>query len=184
MNNVVMLTRIRLARNLNKYPFPCKLNSAGKTKVAEEMSIKIMDAFVEMRKYISTNLLEQKYINKLVLDDHEKIILLQESFNKFEEKEKRNSLFFEGQIYDAYSLLLDILNKSNEEIIIIGEAKQEIIIIDNYAGKELLDSLKEINKNIIIVSKNINNEIIKKYSKQYSNVRFIKNNSFHDRCAP
>lgn len=37
MNNVVMLTRIRLARNLNKYPFPCKLNSAGKTKVAEEI---------------------------------------------------------------------------------------------------------------------------------------------------
>lgn len=40
-----------------------------RTKVAEEISIKIMDAFVEMRKYINNNVLEQKYINKLVLED-------------------------------------------------------------------------------------------------------------------
>jgi len=142
-----------------------------KSDTAVEMSLKIVNTFIAMRKYIGNNLIEQTYINKLVLDDHTRLDILEESYNKFEEKEKRNSLFFEGQIYDAYSLLLDILNKSNEEI----------IIIDNYAGKELLDSLKEINKNIIIVSKNINNEIIKKYSKQYLNVRFIKNNSFHDR---
>ena len=38
-----------------------------KTSVAEEMSIKIMDAFVAMRKFISSNLIEQKYINNLVL---------------------------------------------------------------------------------------------------------------------
>ena len=37
-----------------------------RTKVATEVSIQIMDAFVAMRKYISTNLLEQKYINNLV----------------------------------------------------------------------------------------------------------------------
>lgn len=39
-----------------------------RTKVAEEVSIRIMDAFVTMRKYISSNLLEQKYINNLVLE--------------------------------------------------------------------------------------------------------------------
>ena len=39
-----------------------------RTPVAEEVSIKIMDAFVAMRKYISTNLLEQKYINNLVIE--------------------------------------------------------------------------------------------------------------------
>ena len=142
-----------------------------RTSIAEEMSIKIMDAFVEMRKYIGNNLIEQKYINKLVLENHERINLLQESFNKLEEKTKYNNLFFEGQIYDAYSLLLDILNKSNKEI----------IIIDNYAGKELLDILKELNKNITIISKNINEELIKKYNSQYTNIKFINNNSFHDR---
>lgn len=37
MNNIVMLTRIRLARNLEKYPFPCRLNLAGKNQVAEDV---------------------------------------------------------------------------------------------------------------------------------------------------
>ena len=142
-----------------------------RTKVAEEVSIRIMDAFVEMRKYINTNLIEQTYINKLVIKDHERINVLEETFSKLEEKTKCNSIFFEGQIYDAYSLLIDILNTSNNEI----------IIIDNYAGKELLDILKNIDKNIIIISKNISNELKKKYLSQYKNIIFIHNECFHDR---
>ena len=142
-----------------------------RTKVAEEVSIRIMDAFVEMRKYINNYLIEQTYINKLVIKDHERINLLEESFSKLEEKTKRNSIFFEGQIYDAYSLLIDILNTS----------RNEIIIIDNYAGKELLDILKDINKNITIISKNISDELEKKYLSQYQNINFIHSDSFHDR---
>jgi len=142
-----------------------------KTQIATQVTIRIMDAFVAMRKYINNNFIEQTYINKLVVKDHERINLLEESFNKLEEKTKRNSIFFKGQIYDAYSLLIDILNKSNKEI----------IIIDNYAGKELLDILKDINKNIIIISKNISDELEKKYVSQYHNVSFIRDDSFHDR---
>lgn len=142
-----------------------------RTKVAEEVSIRIMDAFVEMRKYINNNLIEQTYINKLVIKDHERINLLEETFSKLEEKTKRNSIFFEGQIYDAYSLLIDILNTS----------RNEIIIIDNYAGKELLDILKDINKNITIISKNISDELEKKYLSQYQNIKFMHSDSFHDR---
>ena len=47
-----------------------------------------MDAFVKMRKIISLNLIEQKYINELVIKDNERINLLEESFSKLEEKEK------------------------------------------------------------------------------------------------
>ena len=65
-----------------------------RTPVAEEVSIRIMDAFVEMRKYINNNLIEQTYINKLVINDHERINLLEETFNKLEEKTKINFLFF------------------------------------------------------------------------------------------
>ena len=142
-----------------------------KTSIADNVSMKIIDAFVYMRKYISNNLIEQKYINKMVFDHDNEIKLLQESFLKLEEKEKVNSIFYEGQIYDAYSLLIDILST----------AKKEIMIIDNYAGKELLDILKEININIKIVSSNIDNMLKKKYESQYSNVSFINNNTFHDR---
>lgn len=52
-----------------------------RTEIAEEISIKIMDAFIAMRKYISTNLIEQKYINSQVLKNTEDIKVLQESFN-------------------------------------------------------------------------------------------------------
>ena len=74
-----------------------------KSKAAIEVSINIMDAFVTLRHYISDNLIEQKYINKPVLKNTEDIKLLQKSFNKFEEKRKINEIYFNGQIYDAYS---------------------------------------------------------------------------------
>ncbi len=136
-----------------------------RTDVAEEVSIKIMDAFVAMKKYISTDLLEQRYINKLVLEDHEKIKLLEESFNKMEEK--NTHLFFKGQIYDAYSLLTDILNKS----------KKEIIIID----KNLLDILSKTDKKVTIITNKYNNEDYNKYKMQYKNIKLQTSNEFHDR---
>ena len=78
---------------------------------------------------------------------------------------------YEVQIYDADSLLIDILSMANKEV----------IIIDNYAGKELLDILKVINVKIIIVSKNIDEALKNKSVKQYNNVKFINSDIFHDR---
>jgi len=144
-----------------------------KSKVATEVSIRIMDTFVKMRHYINYNksflphrflLLEEK------VDKNTKRI--DEIFDKFSPKDiVKDYLFYEGELYDAYSVLLDIFNSS----------KEEIIIIDNYAGKELLDILKKVNRKIIIISKNIDDILKKKYEKQYNNVTFINNNSFHDR---
>lgn len=59
-----------------------------RSRVATEVSIRIMDAFVALRHYVSRNLLEQKYINNLVMEDHDKIKALEDSFSKFEEKRK------------------------------------------------------------------------------------------------
>lgn len=144
-----------------------------KSKTATQVSIAIMDTFVKMRHYINYNknflpnrflLLEEKVDNNTKRID--------ELFDKFDYKDiVKNYLFFEGELYDAFSVLLDILNKANEEI----------VIIDNYAGKELLDILKKINCKIIIVSKNIDEIFKKKYESQYDNITFINNNSFHDR---
>ena len=139
-----------------------------KSDIAVKVNVQIIDAFVKMRKYISNNL----YQNEKILINHEnRLLMLEESFDKLNEKEKINHIFYEGQIYDAYSLLIDILSKS----------KEEVIIIDNYAGKELLDIIKDINQNIKIVSGNIDSTLKKKYESQYSNVTFINNNTFHDR---
>ena len=139
-----------------------------KSDIAVKVNIQIIDAFVKMRKYISSNL----YQNEKILINHEnRILMLEESFDKLNEKQKINTLFYEGQIYDAYSLLMDILSK----------AKEEVIIIDNYAGKELLDIIKDISIDIKIVSSSIDSTLKKKYESQYSNVTFINNNTFHDR---
>lgn len=53
------------------------LSAILNSEVAIEVSIAVMNAFVAMRKYISSNLIEQKYINNLVLEDHEKIKVLE-----------------------------------------------------------------------------------------------------------
>ena len=63
----------------------------------------------------------------------------------------------------------------------MNQCKREIIIIDNYASKELFDIIKDINKNITIITKNIDEILIKKYKKQYNNINIIKSDIFHDR---
>ena len=145
------------------------LASVLRTEVASDVSVKIMRAFILMKNYISTNLIEQKYINDLVIKDSKRIDLIETALYEF--KEKNNHLFFKGQVYDAYSLLIDILNNS----------KREIIIIDNYIDKKLLDILSKIEKNIIVFTNKYNNHDYEKYRKQYSNVKLIINNNFHDR---
>lgn len=144
-----------------------------KSKTATEVSIIIMDTFVKMRHYINYNknilprrflLLEEKVDNNTKRID--------ELFDKFNPQEiTKDSIFFKGDIYDDYSVLLETFNV----------AKDEIIIIDNYIGKVLLDELRSINKKIIVISSNINDNLKKKYLKQYDNITFINNDSYHDR---
>ena len=150
------------------------LSTILNSKVAVETSIRIMDAFVKMRKYISANLIEQDNMKNMLIKHDNEIKLLQESFSKLEEKEKINHIFYEGQIYDAYSLLIDIFK----------EAKKEIIIIDNYADKSILDMITNLNVKVTIVTKKFNllKDIdIKKYNRQYHNLKVIYSNKFHDR---
>ena len=142
------------------------LSGLLKSDIAVKVNIQIIDAFVKMRRYFANNF----NTNELLLNHENRIQLLENTLDSFKEQ-KIKKIFFEGQIYDAYSILVDILNK----------ARTEIIIIDNYASKELLDILKDINLKIIIVSKNVDSVLKEKYTKQYKNVEFIDNNSFHDR---
>ena len=142
-----------------------------KSELAIKMSLRIVDIFITMKNYINTSLIEQKYFNELTIKNTEDIKLLQESFDKLNTKESNNHIFYEGQIYDAYSLLIDILSK----------AKKEIIIIDNYAGKKLFDIIKNINVNVKIYTENIDNISKEKYEKQYNNLEIINTNIFHDR---
>jgi len=147
------------------------LSAVLKTATAEKVSVAIMDAFVIMKKYISNNLIEQKYINNQVLKNTEDIKMLQESFKKFENKNKNTDVFYKGQIYDAYSLMIDILNA----------AKKEIVIIDNYVNKQILDICAKVIKKIIIITNKYSEYDLKKYQSQYSNIEISVTKEFHDR---
>lgn len=150
------------------------LSGILKSEVAIKMSLKIVDTFIKMKKYISTNLIEQKYINDLVLEDHNKIKLLQESFNKLSEKTKDTEIYFSGQMYDAYSEILKIFKS----------AKKELVIIDAYADNVVLDIIKRLDVKVTIITKP-NSLLIKQdveiYNKQYHNLKVIYDNTYHDR---
>ena len=143
------------------------LSGLLKSDIAVNVNVQIIDAFVKLRRYVSNSLVN----NEMLLNHENRILKLEHTFNKMQEKEKINTIFFEGQIFDAYTLLLDLFDS----------AKEEIIIVDNYASKELLKILKNIDKKIIIVSKNIDDILVKKYSSEYSNIEFKNIDIFHDR---
>ena len=150
------------------------LASVLHSDIAISMSKKIIRAFVMMRHYISSNLIEQKYINNLVLEDYDKIKALELSFNKFEEKKKITEIYFNGQIYDAYFKIQEIFKS----------ATKKLIIIDAYADNTLLDIIKRLNIEVIIITKKDNlltYQDITRYNKQYKNLKVIYNNTFHDR---
>ena len=145
------------------------LSGLLKSDIAIKVNIQIINAFVEMRKYLSNNNIENRLYNietKIIEYDNNFKIL----FDKFDSKTNSN-IYFEGQTYDSYSLLRDILNSS----------KNNIIIIDNYIDKAVLDILKETNKKIIIITNKYNNKDYEKYKSQYDNVILKISNSFHDR---
>ena len=143
-----------------------------KTKIATQASIRIMDTFVSMRHYLIENKDIYKSINNInnkLIEHDEKI---EEIFSKFDKNNEY--LYLPGQIYDAYSKVVDIFK----------ESKKELIIIDSYADKSLLDIIKNLKVKVIIITKknNLLKELdIEKYNKQYSNLKVIHSNTFHDR---
>ena len=150
------------------------LSSVLHSKIAIKMSIQIINAFVVMRKYIPNNIIEQKHINNLVFEHDYEIKKLKESLEKIEEKRKVNEIYYNGQIFDAYSKIQVLFKK----------AKRELVVIDSYADNTILDIIKRLSIKVIIITKKdkyITNQDIIKYTKQYHNLLVIYNDTFHDR---
>ena len=93
-----------------------------------------------------------------------------------QESEFKQSIFFDGQIYGAYSLIIDIIKK----------VKQKILIIDNYIDDSILKMLSKKNKDVEVVilttqNSNIRKLDIQKFNKQYPVLKLAYTNKFHDR---
>ena len=152
-----------------------------KSEIAIQTSINIVKAFVEIRKFIFNYQIMFDKINSIELNQLE----FQKTTNKkFEQvfeyiaghKEKNQKLFFEGQIWDAYNLIITIIKK----------AEHKILIIDNYIDDTILEMLSKKNKNVEVVlltsnNSNISNLDIQKFNKEYPTLKLAKTNKFHDR---
>ena len=150
------------------------LSTVLKSKTATEVSIRIMDTFVLMRYYVSEDLLMKSYYNDMVVRHDSEIKKIQDTLDKMQNKKVLNEIYYNGQIYDAYSKIVDIFS----------ESRKELIIIDSYADKTVLDIISRLNVNVIIITKknNLLKKIdIDKYNSQYNNLKVIFNDDFHDR---
>lgn len=155
------------------------LSGLLKSEIAIQVSINIMDAFVEMRKFITNN---SNMFNRLTrveykLLEHDK--KFDEVFNELQKKEEREfkqKIFFDGQIFDAYSLIINIIKR----------AKSKLLIIDNYIDDTILEMLIKKNNDVKVViltseKTNISKLDIQKFNKEYPILEVAKTDKFHDR---
>ena len=162
------------------------LSGLLKNEIAIQVSINIMNAFVEMRKFLVENGQVFERLSNVeckLLNQDRKLSIYERNFEKIfdelqnkKQKEFNEKIFFNGQIYDSYSLIIDI----------IKSAKEKIVIIDNYIDDSILKMLSKKNENveaIIITSEksNLNKLDINKFNKQYPIVKIAKKDKFHDR---
>ena len=150
-----------------------------KNEIAIQVSISIIRAFIEMRRFISLNgqiFQEISDIKGQLLEHDKKFDEVFDELQRKQETEFKQSIFFDGQIFDAYSLIIDI----------IRQARQKILIIDNYIDDSILKMLSKKNKDIEVVilttqNSNIRKLDIQKFNKQYPVLKLAYTNKFHDR---
>ena len=153
------------------------LSALLKSEVAVKVSINIMKAFIEMRKILLSNgQVFERLINvEYKLLEHDK--KFDKIFNSLQHEENiKQRVFFEGQIYDAYSLIIDIIKRANKKI----------LIIDNYIDDSVLKMLakKNINVEVVILTSNkcnIDKIDIQKFNKEYPVLKIARTDKFHDR---
>ena len=148
-----------------------------RTDIAVDVSIKIMDAFIAMRNFLNSNgqVFERLTNVEYKLLEHDK--KFDKVFNQLQQEENiKQKIFFQGQIWDSYSLIIDSIKRANKKI----------TIIDNYIDDSILKMLTKKNKNVEVIiitsdKSNIENIDVKKFNKEYPTLKVAKSNKFHDR---
>lgn len=157
------------------------LSAVLSSKVAVEIHIKIIRAFVEMRKIISSNsllfskmeVLEKRQISYEIKTD----VKIEQVLNALEEKLQKpdEGIFFDGQIYDAYAFVNDLFRS----------AKSEIVLIDNYIDDTVFTLFSKYPKlKIKIYTQAISKQLrldYQKYQLQYQNIELHEFKNAHDR---
>ena len=157
------------------------LSGVLRSDVAVQVSIRIMNTFVEMRRFIANNALLFEKISDIELKQLEYQKNTDEKFDKVfryieDHAESEQKIFFDGQIYDAFSLITSIIRK----------AQKEIILIDGYVDVDTLNILAKKNAGVDVkiytyAIAQLTNRDAAKFNAQYPTLTVKKTQVFHDR---
>ncbi len=153
------------------------LSAILKSEVAVKVSIKIMNTFVEIRKFFFSNRELFVRLDRVELKQLETDQKIEKVFNYLAiNKEVKQKIFYNGQIYDAFSFIVDIIKK----------AKNKLILIDNYVDTSTLNLLCKKNKGVTViiassVKGSMTSQDISIFNSQYQGLTLKTRNDFHDR---
>lgn len=154
------------------------LSAVLRSETAINVSIRIMEAFVEMRKLIAENSLmfnRLERLEKSQLQNEQKFDQLFKALESGSIKSEKG-IFYEGQVFDAYTFISDLVRK----------AEKSIILIDNYIDDSILTlfAKRSLNVTLKIYTKQISKQFkldVEKFSAQYGNVEIVEFALSHDR---
>jgi len=153
------------------------LSTVLKSKIAIQVSIQIIEAFVNMRKFISNNALIFQRLETLENKQSKNDEKFNKLFEALEDKtiKPKQGIFYDGEVFDAYRFVADL----------IRSAKNKIILIDNYVDDSVLTLFsKNQNIEVVIYTQTISKQLtldLEKYNAQYKAIE-IKNFKYsHDR---
>mgnify|MGYP001385529975 CR=1 FL=1 len=152
------------------------LSGVLRSETAIKVSIQIMQAFVAMRHFILDNKSLFSRVGLLEIKQLEQDNKIEELFDTIATHNitPTQGVFFEGQIWDAYILINNILKT----------AKTSITLYDNYINEEVLTLFSKYNKPLTIYTKNVTKQLLldmKKYNAQYGPLKLHEYDKAHDR---
>ncbi|MBP1909353.1 ORF6N domain-containing protein [Methanolobus bombayensis] len=181
-SQIVMSNEDRMGLRRPPYAFTeqgiSMLSAVLRSETAIKVSIRIINAFVSMRRFISSNAHIFQRLDTLEIKQLETDKKINHVLNAIESKEiqPKQGIFFEGQIFDAYNFVADL----------IRTARTSIIIIDNYVDDTVLTHLTKRNDgvDVTIFTKTISKQLaldLKKFNSQYPPIEIRKFKNSHDR---
>lgn len=154
------------------------LSAVLRSDIAVKVSIEIMNAFVEMRKLLISNAALFSRMDKVELKQIEADSKFEEIFRALEGGKlySEKGIFYDGQIFDAYTFVSDI----------IRSAQRSIILIDNYVDDTVLTLLGKRGQSVsaTIYTKSISNQLqldVQRYNSQYPAINVYTFAHAHDR---
>ena len=158
------------------------LSAVLKSRTAIDVSVQIMQSFVQMRNFFSSHgdlVMKIQHIERnQILHEAKNQEKFEAIFSALEEKPMiaNQGIFFDGQVFDAYIFVSKL----------IRSAKKSIILLDNYIDKTVLEQLSNASKNIkiFILTKNITSNLrldVSKYNAQHTKIELIQFGLSHDR---